>query len=70
MSVFASSTASFNPVINEAVNEVDRQQFVGGRILPVQPSASQTGKYVVIKASQFDNDISKAKGRRFKLCLH
>lgn len=61
MSVFASSTASFNPVINEAVNEVDRQQFVGGRILPVQPSASQTGKYVVIKASQFDNDISKPR---------
>ena len=61
MSVFASSSASFNPIINEAVNEVDRQEFVGTRILPVQGTDTQTGKYVLIKGNQFDNDISKPR---------
>ena len=61
MSVFASASASFNPIINEAVNEVDRQEFVGTRILPVQGSDSQTGKYVLIKSNQFDNDVSKPR---------
>lgn len=61
MSVFASSSASFNPIINEAVNEVDRQVFVGTRILPVQGSDTQTGKYVVVKGNQFDNDVSKPR---------
>tara|TARA_R100001244_G_scaffold35015_2_gene32232 strand:+ start:1290 stop:2216 length:927 start_codon:yes stop_codon:yes gene_type:complete len=61
MSVFASSTASFNPIINEAVNEVDRQEFVGTRILPVQGTDTQTGKYVLIKGNQFENDISKPR---------
>ena len=61
MSIFASSSATFNPIINEAVNEVDRQQYVGTRILPVQGSDTQTGKYVLIKGNQFDNDISKPR---------
>jgi len=61
MSVFASASATFNPIINEAVNEVDRQEYVGTRILPVQGSDTQTGKYVLIKGSQFDNDISKPR---------
>jgi len=61
MSVFASSSASFNPIINQAVNEVDRQEFVGQRILPVQGTDTQTGKYVLIKGNQFDNDISKPR---------
>ena len=61
MSVFASSSASFNPIINEAVNEVDRQEFVGQRILPIQGSDTQTGKFVLIKGNQFDNDISKPR---------
>ncbi len=61
MSVFAASTATFNPIINEAVNEVDRQEYVGTRILPVQGSDTQTGKFVLIKGAQFDNDISKPR---------
>ena len=61
MSIFAGSSASFNPIISEAVNEVDRQEFVGTRILPVQGSDTQTGKYVLIKSNQFDNDISKPR---------
>ena len=61
MSIFASSSAAFNPIINEAVNEVDRQQYVGTRILPVQGSDTQPGKYVLIKGNQFDNDISKPR---------
>lgn len=61
MSVFQSSTASFNPVINEAVNAVDRQQFVGTRILPIQNTPSMSGKYVKVTAAQFDNDVSKPR---------
>ena len=61
MSFFASSAASFQPVVGEAINEVDRQQFVGAQILPLQGVASKKGTYVKIKASQFDNDISKPR---------
>ena len=61
MSVFASASATFNPIINEAVNEVDRQEYVGQRILPVQGTDTMTGKYVLIKGSQFDNDLSKPR---------
>ena len=61
MSFFASSAASFQPVVGEAINEVDRQQFVGAQILPLQGVASKKGTYVKIKAAQFDNDISKPR---------
>ena len=61
MSIFASASASFNPIISEAVNEVDRQEFVGTRVLPVQGTDTQTGKYVLIKSNQFDNDVSKPR---------
>lgn len=61
MSVFVSSTATFQPIVNQAVNEVDRQLFVGTRILPVLSVGSKKGKYALIKASQFNNDLSKAR---------
>lgn len=61
MSIFASSSATFQPIISEVVNEVDRQQFVGSQILPVQPVPSRQGKYVKILAAEFDNDVSKPR---------
>jgi hypothetical protein len=61
MSFFQSSAASFQPVIAEAVNEVDRQQFVGARILPFQTVGSKSATYAKIKAAEFDNDISKPR---------
>lgn len=61
MGIFASSSASFQPVINEVVNAADRQQFVGGQILPILQTRTQIGKYVKVEASEFDNDVSKPR---------
>jgi len=59
--MFASAAASFQPVISEVVNEVDRQSFVGGKVLPYQPVNTRKGKFVKIISSQFDNDVSKPR---------
>lgn len=59
--MFASSAASFQPVISEVVNEVDRQDFVGLQILPQQPVGVRKGKFVKIVSSQFNNDVSKPR---------
>lgn len=61
MSLFPSSSASFQPVISEVVNAVDRQSFVGEQILPFVPVNKRTGKYVSIAAAEFDNDVSKPR---------
>ncbi len=67
MSIFASSAASFQPVINEAVNAVGRNRFVGAQVLPFWGVDKSQGKYAKIEASQFDNDITKprASGSNF-----
>jgi len=61
MSMFPSASATFQPIISEVVNEVDRQQFVGTQVLPILTTSTQKGKYVKIVSSQFDNDISKPR---------
>jgi hypothetical protein len=61
MSMFPSASATFQPIISEVVNEVDRQQFVGTQVLPILTTSNQKGKYVKIVSSQFDNDISKPR---------
>jgi hypothetical protein len=59
--MFPSASATFQPIISEVVNEVDRQQFVGTQVLPILTTSNQKGKYVKIVSSQFDNDISKPR---------
>ena len=61
MSFFQSSAASFSPVVAQAVNEVDRQGFVGAQVLPMQNIDGKTGTYAKITAAQWDNDISKPR---------
>ena len=61
MSIFASSAASFQPVISEAVNAVGRNRFVGSQILPFYGVDKSQGKYPKINAAQFDNDITKPR---------
>ena len=61
MSIFASSAASFQPVINEAVNAVGRNRFVGAQILPFHSVDKSQGKYSKITAAQFDNDVTKPR---------
>jgi len=61
MSLFPSSAASFQPVISEVVNEVDRQEFVGARVLPYLSVNKRQGTFVKVLTSQFDNDVSKPR---------
>ncbi len=61
MSIFASSAASFQPVISEAVNAVGRNRFAGAIILPFYGVDKSQGKYSKITAAQFDNDITKPR---------
>ena len=61
MSIFASSAASFQPVISEAVNAVGRNRFAGAIVLPFYAVDKSQGKYSKITAAQFDNDITKPR---------
>jgi len=61
MSIFASSAASFQPVISEAVNAVGRNRFAGAIVLPFYAVDQSHGKYSKITAAQFDNDITKPR---------
>jgi hypothetical protein len=61
MSIFASSAASFQPVISEAVNAVGRNRFAGAIVLPFYSVDKSQGKYSKITAAQFDNDVTKPR---------
>lgn len=61
MSLFPSGAASFQPVISEVVNEVDRQEFVGARVLPYLPVDKRQGTFTKVLTAQFDNDASKPR---------
>jgi hypothetical protein len=67
MSYFQSASASFQPVVSEAVNQIGANNFVGARILPLQPVPTFKGTYALFSANQFDNDVSKprAAGSQF-----
>ena len=61
MSIFASSAASFQPVINEVVNAVGRNRFVGSQILPFYAVDKSQATFAKINSAQFDNDITKPR---------
>lgn len=58
MSFFNSSTAVNQPIIREAVLEMERQNYAGARILPFVPKQSITGRFPVIAARNFKNQSS------------
>ena len=59
MSLYTS--ASFNPVLSEALNKIGENQFVGTQILPVRDVATKTGQYPVFGDDQFDLNASVAR---------
>lgn len=59
MSIYTS--ASFNPVLSEALNKVGENRFVGTQILPVRDIATKTGQYPVFGDDQFDLNASKER---------
>jgi len=56
-----STTAAFNPILSEALNQIGENQFVGTRILPVRNSPVKNGDYPVFGAAQFDLNASKTR---------
>ena len=59
MSLYTSAT--FNPVLSEALNKIGENQFVGTQILPVRDVATKTGQYPVFGDDQFDLNASKVR---------
>lgn len=59
MSLYTS--ASFNPILSEALNKIGENRFVGTQILPVRNVSTKNGQYPVFGAAQFDNNASKAR---------
>ena len=61
------TSATFNPILSEALNKVGGNKFVGLSILPVRNVGTKSGTYPVFDADHFDNDTSKqrAPGSKF-----
>jgi len=59
MSLYTSAT--FNPVLSEALNKIGENQFVGTQILPVRNVSTKTGQYPVFGDDQFDINASKVR---------
>ncbi len=61
------TSATFNPILSEALNKVGGNKFVGLSILPVRNVGTKSGTYPVFDADHFDNDTSKqrAPGAKF-----
>jgi hypothetical protein len=59
MSLYTSAT--FNPVLSEALNKIGENQFVGTQILPVRNVSTKTGQYPVFGDDQFDLNASVAR---------
>lgn len=59
MSLYTS--ASFNPILSEALNKIGENRFVGTQILPVRDVATKTGQYPVFGDDQFDLNASKER---------
>ena len=59
MSLYTSAT--FNPVLSEALNKIGENKFVGTQILPVRDVATKNGQYPVFGDDQFDLNASKVR---------
>ena len=55
------TSATFNPVLSEALNKIGENRFVGTQILPFRLAGTKTGTYPVFDSEQFDNDASKVR---------
>jgi hypothetical protein len=55
------TSASFNPILSEALNKIGENQFVGTQILPIRNVATKNGDYPVFGDDQFDINASQAR---------
>lgn len=59
MSLYTSAT--FNPILSEALNKIGENKFVGTQILPIRNVPTKNGDYPVFGDDQFDINASKAR---------
>lgn len=59
MSLYTSAT--FNPILSEALNKIGENKFVGTQILPIRDVPTKNGDYPVFGDDQFDINASKAR---------
>jgi hypothetical protein len=59
MSLYTSAT--FNPILSEALNKIGENKFVGTQILPIRNVPTKNGDYPVFGDDQFDLNASKAR---------
>ena len=55
------TSASFNPVLSEALNKIGENKFVGTQILPVRNVGVKNGDYPVFGDDQFDLNASQQR---------
>jgi len=56
-----STSASFNPILSEALNKIGENKFVGTQILPIRIVPTKNGDYPVFGDDQFDINASKVR---------
>jgi hypothetical protein len=56
-----STSASFNPILSEALNKIGENKFVGTQILPIRNAPTKNGDYPVFDDDQFDLNASKVR---------
>jgi hypothetical protein len=56
-----STSASFNPILSEALNKIGENKFVGTQLLPIRNAPTKNGDYPVFGDDQFDLNASKVR---------
>jgi len=56
-----STSASFNPILSEALNKIGENKFVGTQLLPIRTVGTKNGDYPVFGDDQFDLNASKVR---------
>jgi|TARA_R100000149_G_C5880307_1_gene145257 hypothetical protein len=55
------TSASFNPILSEALNKIGENQFVGTQLLPIRLAPTKNGDYPVFDEDQFDLNASQER---------
>ncbi len=56
-----STSASFNPILSEALNKIGENKFVGTQLLPIRNAPTKNGDYPVFDDDQFDLNASQVR---------
>ena len=55
------TSASFNPILSEALNKIGENKFVGTQLLPIRVAPTKNGDYPVFDDDQFDLNASQVR---------